>query len=72
MSAKDGGPAFPEFYNTTSGIMSKQGSGLTVRDYFAAAALNGMLSRDSGPSMDVGQAAYDYADELLAAREAGK
>lgn len=28
--------------------------------------------QEVGPSMDVGQAAYDYADELLAAREAGK
>ena len=63
-----GGPAFPrtQWPNET---------GMTLRDYFAAKAMQGMNSRDG---FDVGQAhpeqraklAYIEADAMLKAREA--
>lgn len=48
--------------------------GLTLRDYFAAAALQGMLaSTEEGCDYHVGKAiaawAYDYADAMLAERK---
>ena len=46
--------------------------GMTLRDYFAAAAMQGMLaSPDGGPSdwQKVADAAYYAADAMLAARE---
>ena len=47
--------------------------GMTLRDYFAAAALQGILSSpDGGPDdwQRVADAAYYAADAMLAAREA--
>ena len=46
--------------------------GMTLRDYFAAAALQGILSSpDGGPDewQKVADAAYYAADAMLAARE---
>ena len=72
-SINDGGSAFPhETYNGYD-------SGMTLRDYFAAAALQGNLA---GQSVDVGyyegkdawnkaaKDAYAVADAMLKAREA--
>ncbi len=73
---KDGGSAFPCFAHPNS--KNGQGmSGMSLRDYFAAKALQGMLSHpglsktdgsDYGPS-DVAQAAFELADAMLAERE---
>jgi hypothetical protein len=80
----DGGPAFPcevSFYEgamqgrqtgNTSGIHT----GLTLRDYFAAAAITGLCSaqtqdgewRHGGPE-GTSREAYLIADAMLAARE---
>ena len=70
---KDGGPAFP----IGSGDM-RDPMGMSLRDYFAAAALTGMLA-DSGRTerfrdthnMDEINAswAYELADAMLAERE---
>ena len=74
MSAtNDGGPAFPlqahgdeaksRYYLTQQGM--------TLRDYFAAAALQGLLADGGGSSWENdAQAAYKAADAMLAAREA--
>ena len=61
----DGGPAFPTMDpNEHYRLM-----GMTLRDYFAAAALQGLLCNGGGPSWD-GDAknAYQAADAMLKAR----
>lgn len=68
-----GGPAFPVPLHPGQ---SYQGhapcDGMTLRDYFAAKALNGLLA--SSPSDEeispkgVAEFAYDIADAMLAAR----
>lgn len=73
---KTGGAAFPEVrihagdnYNPPKKIYHP---GMTLRDYFAAAALQGMLANPSvGGGVDAfAESAYEYADAMLAAREA--
>jgi hypothetical protein len=75
----DGGPAFPI---PGGGCLA---SGISIRDYFAAAALNGILANSGGPLQSNGmtgwgwtncdqtqvtQAVYGIADDMLAARKA--
>ena len=62
----DGGPAFP----TPPGV--QHNDGMTLRDYFAAAALQGMLSDAciAGSDLQLAENAYSYADAMLKAREA--
>ena len=49
--------------------------GMTLRDYFAAAAMQGLCASFSGPCLDdvfvtgVARRAFDVADAMLAARE---
>ncbi|ARK42612.1 hypothetical protein [Burkholderia pseudomallei] len=74
---KDGGPAFPEVPGDCNGYEGK--SGMTLRDYFAAKAMAGMLaypgceSRGSHHNNNtpdgVATVAYEYADAMLRARE---
>ena len=55
-----------------SGECNDGGQSLTLRDYFAAAAMQGMLSSpDGGPSdwESLAGGAYEAADAMLAARE---
>lgn len=61
-----GGPAFPlpDRYNN---------AGMTLRDYFAAQALNGMLAARAAEGFTIeafARDAYATADAMLAAREA--
>jgi len=47
--------------------------GMTLRDYFAAKAMQGMLSENSGiryPNEELAQFAYAVADAMMKAREA--
>lgn len=47
--------------------------GMSLRDYFAAAALQGMCARTVGVTVDTdarSKLAYEYADSMLAARDA--
>lgn len=75
MSVWTGGSAYPvpeqrDVYGT--GI--REGSdGMTLRDYFATAAMNALILRSgSGREMErVGIAAYEIADLMLTAREVG-
>ena len=70
----DGGPAFPcEEQNMTSFSgcpVTIQHSGMTLRDYFAAAALQGMLAdtQFNEPPFESSRIAYKYADAMLAER----
>jgi hypothetical protein len=64
--SKDGGPAFP----VTPPRDVTFTAGMSLRDYFAAAALTGICSSGTLPSdAKASQWAYEYADALLAARE---
>lgn len=78
-----GGPAFPTAtyeYDGQGNVLPYQAGGLSLRDYFAAKALNGLLSysycnpatgnyiENCGPA-GVASAAYGYADEMLKARQ---
>lgn len=76
-SVRDGGPAFPQ--SSMQGYVN--GSGMTLRDYFAGQVLAGMHANDgwmsalrevepSAPKSAVvlAHAAYAYADAMLAER----
>lgn len=75
----DGGPAFPrggrDMDVPYADRMDVSHTGMTLRDYFAAAALQGMLASDSSVDRTkVNKAiwakiAYAFADALLAERE---
>ena len=69
MSANTGGPAFP----TTEVAMMRSLQGMTLRDYFAAKAMQGICA--SGPTNEwsnsrLAAEAYDLADAMLKARQA--
>jgi hypothetical protein len=80
----DGGPAFPTaatatthgFYQDGQPCMTHYGSrsGITVRDYFAAKALQGSLAclGSGGDWDDFAKDAYQYADAMLKARGESK
>ncbi len=65
----DGGAAFPVSYGPdgTPGYAD----GMSLRDYFATAALQGMIAADiADVTLDVSASdAYRYADAMLAARQ---
>jgi hypothetical protein len=67
----DGGPAYPMGYHPEGN--SADHSGMTLRDYFAAAALKGQAHRFAHPHEHrelLAQDCYDIADAMLKAREA--
>jgi hypothetical protein len=74
----NGGPAFPvaPTMNPDGSVWYHGKDGMSLRDYFAAAALQGFLAQplDSGcnyvPRL-CAQSAYDFADAMLAARKEG-
>ena len=60
-------PAFP-----TPIINVMQHTGMTLRDYFAAKAMQGMYANGSFPTgimLDTAKEAYEMADAMLKARE---
>ena len=64
----DGGPAFPTLFiepNYGSGY-----AGMTLRDYFAAAALPQVDQRSHGTPDDIALECYQLADAMIKAREA--
>jgi hypothetical protein len=63
----DGGPAFPV-------RMGCDIEGMTLRDYFATAAMQGMKANplwDDNLHESIAAAAYHMADEMLTARKEG-
>ena len=79
-----GGPAFPQTEVDRDGVTVTQHSGMTLRDYFAAKAMQSIYAANvewepTGTPMDeeslqvladVAQDAYKMADAMLKAREA--
>ena len=77
MSKSDGGPAFPHVW-VDDGRPAVIAAGMTLRDYFAAAAMQGWLASFLGESRHpvvagndkhVAQLSYEMADAMLKERE---
>ena len=74
MTYKTGGPAFPRSLYTQGGAFDSsslsQGYGMTLRDYFAAKAMQAILSDPnySSPDDKLAEASYWIADAMLRAR----
>ena len=69
----DGGPAFPHTTQWDGITPAINHNGMTLRDYFAAAALKGQAHRFAHPHEYrelLAQDCYDIADAMLKAREA--
>jgi len=62
-------PAFP----APAGVSHITEQGMTLRDYFAAKAMQGMLAgqdrRLVATKEFIGETAYEYADSMMKARE---
>ena len=67
----DGGPAFSQH----SGHVLPGNAGISMRDYFAAAALQGLIASESGGNVRTNEqaasCAYTQADAMLAERAKG-
>ena len=73
----DGGAAFPHPWNADMGWSPRDApGGMSLRDYFAAAALTGMMANPNRKNNSSALAtmhateAYEIADAMLAARKA--
>jgi len=72
----DGGPAFPQTHDSWSGALPPAPpvpSGMSLRDFFAAAALAGVIQARSQAGLDIGQESvaeecYELADALIEQR----
>ena len=64
----DGGPAFPMGYHPEGN--SADHFGMTIRDYFAAAIMQGLMSSQCQVDDPYPIYAYRIADAMLKAREA--
>ena len=71
----DGGPAFPVTVTDKSGQIAPTEIGMSLRDYFAAKALQGLLSYSHAADRFRGELkyaaieAYQIADAMLKVRE---
>ena len=66
MSADKGGPAFPS--HGSMGEVAQEG--MTLRDYFAAKAMQAIVSNGDVDPQKISQASYIIADAMLKARQA--
>ena len=83
MSANNGGPAFPTMKSWDENFCDEAGyartrrlsgavGGMTLRDYFAAKAMEGLIQSPdqvTEPFDGIAQSAYLMANEMLKARE---
>lgn len=75
MSNNTGGPAFPV---TSDNYANPESNGMTLRDYFAAKAMQGFAADPEANWQDgtglpgMARCAYQWADAMLKAREASK
>ena len=72
MGANNGGPAFPSVDHVYRDCAFE---GMTLRDYFAAKAMQGILANPEWLKLDgfspggIAKCAWEYADAMLAARD---
>ena len=74
MAKNTGGSAFPESYIGADRPHEGIGDGMTLRDYFAAKAMQGLLAQSQGSALgsqvtDGASYAYAIADAMLKERE---
>lgn len=72
-AAEDGGPAFPYEERSSDGTPLRDYFGMTLRDYFAAKAMQELLSQNLGGAIrdeTLADFAYAMADAMLKARGA--
>lgn len=73
MGQDDGGAAFPCHTNPRPGFLANAPQGMTMRDYFAAKAMQGFMSTfvegDILQPDNVAKVAYECADAMLLARK---
>ncbi|WP_048979518.1 hypothetical protein [Klebsiella pneumoniae] len=70
MSKHTGGPAFPELGNVGYNSDWQNEPGMTLRDYFAAKAMQSIpLSIEPNKQKLIATAAYQMADAMLKVRE---
>lgn len=71
---QNGGPAFPNKFAGSNGGSSFDSCGMTLRDYFAAKAMQGFMANKDRPMTfhpdDDAAYAYAIADAMLRSREA--
>lgn len=81
MSTTDGGPAFPGEESVRFSQDNGCNEGMSLRDYFAAKAMQAIISKvdlffaDNGEHpivLNIALGAYDYADAMLKARGESK
>jgi hypothetical protein len=75
---KDGGPAFPRnILDHGHGVTTTHESGMTMRDYFAAKAMEGFIAYATHkgiyapPDEELAKVSYQLADAMLKARGHG-
>lgn len=74
MNIETGGPAFPAMNGRQTGIDDYRYEGMTLRDFFAAKAMQAFISaavtvvKPSILAKTVSSAAYEIADEMLKKR----
>lgn len=75
----DGGNAFPlPVVANEHGMFQTRDEGMTMRDYFAAKAMQSLIIEGVGYNSDPGQilamtlTAFDWADAMLKARKSGE
>jgi len=66
MSKETGGPAFPKTPFVEIGTPQ---NGMTLRDYFAAKAMQALTQQGQRHLSTIAKDAYDMADAMLKARE---
>lgn len=70
---KTGGPAFPTDNEHQTGPHTYHSEGMTLRDYFAAKALTGIIASSPNAGSEhipvAAKTAYAIADAMLKARE---
>lgn len=74
MSTSKNPPAFPSPPGSLDSVGIDFDHGMSLRDYFAAAAMNGLLSSGTvltvdGKNLEYSAGAYFIADSMLAERE---
>ena len=68
MSNNTGGPAFPAHHFD----LAEGEHGMTLRDYFAAKAMQALIEKYDESPVEISLEAYEFADAMLKAKEAIK